>query len=38
MRIDPSSAAASEESGSKTFYFCSEACHEVFVADPDAYR
>ncbi len=38
MQIDPSSAAASEESEGRTYYFCSQACHERFRADPDAYR
>jgi Cu+-exporting ATPase len=35
MQIDPSSAAASAESEGKTFSFCSEVCHEAFLADPD---
>jgi P-type Cu+ transporter len=38
MQIDPSSAAASEESAGQTFYFCSQACHDAFAADPGAYR
>jgi len=38
MRIDPSTAAASEESEYQTFYFCSQACHEAFMADPAAYQ
>jgi Cu+-exporting ATPase len=38
MRIDPASAAASEESDGRTFHFCSKACHEAFMADPAAYR
>ena len=38
MQIDASSAAASEESDGKTYSFCSQACHEAYVADPNAYR
>jgi len=38
MHIDPSGAAASEESEGKTYFFCSKACHDTFVADPGAYR
>jgi Cu+-exporting ATPase len=38
MEIDPSSAAASEEHEGQTFSFCSQACRQAFVADPDAYR
>lgn len=35
MRIDPDDAAASAEHAGETFYFCSEACRDVFVVDPD---
>ncbi len=38
MEIDPSGAAASEEYEGQTHYFCSESCHERFLANPDAYR
>jgi Cu+-exporting ATPase len=38
MHIDPSGAAASDESEGQTSYFCSKACHDTFVADPGAYR
>jgi Cu+-exporting ATPase len=38
MQIDPSTAAASEVSDGQSYYFCSQACHESFVADPGAYR
>jgi Cu+-exporting ATPase len=36
MEIDSAAAAASEEYGGKT-YFCSEACHQQFVAAPEQY-
>ena len=32
MEIDSAAAAASEEYGGKTYYFCSEGCHQRFVA------
>ena len=34
MRIDPDDAAATVEYGENADYFCSEACHDAFVADP----
>lgn len=37
MEIDPATAAASQEHRGTTYYFCSEACHEKFVADPDQF-
>lgn len=37
MQIRPEDAAASEEHDGRTFYFCSEACHQTFVADPHRY-
>jgi Cu+-exporting ATPase len=37
MRIDTEDAAAHEEHGGTTYYFCSETCHEAFVADPGSY-
>jgi YHS domain-containing protein len=37
MRIDPDDAAAEFEHGGTTYYFCSEACRNVFVADPDPF-
>jgi Cu+-exporting ATPase len=37
MRIDPDDAAATVEHDGETVYFCSEACRDAFVADPDAY-
>lgn len=37
MRIDTDDAAALAEHEGKTYYFCSQACHDVFVADPAAY-
>jgi Cu+-exporting ATPase len=33
MSIRPEAAATSEEYEGRTFYFCSAACHEQFVAD-----
>ncbi len=37
MDIDPKKAAASEKYKDKTYYFCSEACHNKFKADPKKY-
>ncbi len=37
MEIDPSNAVATEEHEGQTYYFCSAACHDKFLADPGAY-
>lgn len=37
MEIRPEDAAATEEHEGRTFYFCSQACHETFVNDPHRY-
>ena len=37
MDIDPGTAAASETHEGKTYYFCSQSCHERFVAAPDQF-
>lgn len=37
MRIDTEDAAATAEYDGKTYYFCSTACREAFVADPTSY-
>ncbi|HEX6262583.1 MAG TPA: YHS domain-containing protein [Actinomycetota bacterium] len=37
MRIDPEDAAATAEHEGTTYSFCSEACHEAFVEDPESY-
>ncbi|MGH8937304.1 MAG: heavy metal translocating P-type ATPase [Acidimicrobiia bacterium] len=37
MDIDPSQAAASHDHQGQTYYFCSEACHRSFVAEPEKY-
>jgi P-type Cu+ transporter len=37
MEIDTAAAAASEEYEGKTYYFCSEGCHQRFVAAPEQY-
>jgi Cu+-exporting ATPase len=37
MRIDPEDAVASVVYEGVTYYFCSEACHEAFVADPASF-
>ena len=37
MEIDSAEAAASEEYQGKTHYFCSEGCHQQFVAAPEQY-
>jgi YHS domain-containing protein len=37
MRIDPDDAVGTADYQGTTYYFCSEACHEAFVADPGSY-
>jgi P-type Cu+ transporter len=37
MRIDTDDAAGSVEHDGTTYYFCSQPCHDAFVADPAAY-
>jgi Cu+-exporting ATPase len=37
MRIDPDDAVATVEHEGRTYYFCSEACRDAFVADPASY-
>lgn len=37
MQIRPDAAAGSEEHDGQTFYFCSDACHQAFLADPHRY-
>jgi len=34
MELDSAAAAASEEYNGKTYYFCSDACQQRFVASP----
>ena len=36
MTIDPTTAAATTEHDGQTYHFCSERCHDTFIADPDA--
>jgi P-type Cu+ transporter len=37
MTIDPADAVASAEHQGKTYYFCSQACHQQFVAAPERF-
>jgi len=37
MEIDPTTAAASEEYESQTYYFCSKSCHDNFMVEPEKY-
>ena len=37
MEIRAEEAPASEEHDGGTFYFCTEACHQTFLADPHRY-
>ncbi|HEY3212180.1 MAG TPA: heavy metal translocating P-type ATPase [Actinomycetota bacterium] len=37
MEIDPASAASSEEHEGQTYYFCSQTCHDSFMAEPEKY-
>jgi Cu+-exporting ATPase len=37
MEIDPRQAGASMEYQGATYFFCSQACHERFMAEPERY-
>ena len=37
MRIDSDEAAGTIGYGGTTYYFCSQACHDAFEADPASY-
>jgi Cu+-exporting ATPase len=37
MHIDSEEAAGTIEYGGKTYYFCSQTCHDAFEANPTAY-
>jgi Cu+-exporting ATPase len=37
MEIDPRTAAATAEYKGETYYFCSDACHQKFKAEPEKY-
>ena len=37
MQIEPDDAAGTAEYRGTTYYFCSQACHAAFEADPSAY-
>jgi Cu+-exporting ATPase len=37
MEIDPNNAAAQMDYQGKTYYFCSSACHDKFMAEPEKY-
>jgi Cu+-exporting ATPase len=37
MDIDPATAAAIEEYGGTTYYFCAQGCRNSFVAEPEKY-
>jgi YHS domain-containing protein len=37
MRVDTDDAASTAQYDGKTYYFCSQACHDAFVADPISY-
>lgn len=37
MKIDDGDAAAVAEHNGQMYYFCSQACHDAFVADPGSY-
>jgi P-type Cu+ transporter len=34
MRLDPDDAAATAEHDGRMYYFCSQTCHDAFIADP----
>jgi len=37
MRIESEEAAGTIEYEGRTYYFCSQACHDAFPANPSAY-
>ena len=37
MRIDNDDAVATAEYEGKTYYFCSQACHDAFANDPASF-
>jgi P-type Cu+ transporter len=37
MEIDSATAVASEEYEATTYYFCSQSCHDSFIAQPEKY-
>ena len=37
MNVEPEKAAAKAEHGGQVYYFCSDACHKAFVAEPKKY-
>ncbi len=37
MDIDPNTASAQMEYQGKSYYFCSDACHDKFMAEPQKY-
>ncbi len=37
MEVEPDSAAASERYADRTWYFCSDGCHEKFLENPQQY-
>lgn len=37
MNIDSEEAAGTIEYEGKTYYFCSQTCHDAFEADPTSY-
>lgn len=37
MRIESEEAASTIDHEGKTYYFCSQTCHDAFSADPSAY-
>jgi Cu+-exporting ATPase len=38
MDIDPRNAVAKMDYEGKTYYFCSDACHQKFMSDPAKYE
>jgi YHS domain-containing protein len=37
MRVDTDDAASTAEYDGKTYFFCSQACHDAFVVGPISY-
>lgn len=37
MNVDPNGAVASEKLAGQEYFFCSDACHKTFLAEPMKY-
>ena len=37
MEVDPTKTTLKHERNGTTYYFCSEACRDTFIAEPEKY-